>query len=77
MYWPMWLRERDNVTPCPVRIWWFIVFVHLLAISAWTSYKGINFDFSAQVHSWIEYLGAASAAIAVKAVTEPTGIPHV
>lgn len=80
-FWPHWLRERDNETPCPVRIWWFIVFLHLLAESGWNAYKLTNFDFAAQVHSWIEYLGAATAAITIKATTEakpaPKGTSHV
>lgn len=71
LHWPRWLTERDNTTPCPVRLWWFLVFLQLMGEAAWSAYKGINFDFGVQVHAWVEFLGAASIAIAVKATTEP------
>lgn len=69
-FWPHWLCERDNKTPCPIRIWWFIVFAHMLGVSAWSAYRGINFNFGEMTHAWVEFLGAASLAIAGKALTE-------
>lgn len=74
MKWPLFLLERDNRTPCPLRIWWFLVFLLLLGISGWTAYKGINFDFGVMVKSWTEFLTAAGLTITGKALTEPKEI---
>jgi hypothetical protein len=71
MKWPKYLTERDNATPCIVRIGWFLVFWMLLAVSGWTAYKGINFDIGTMTRSWTEFLTAAAIAIAGKALTEP------
>jgi hypothetical protein len=71
MKWPRFLRQRDNETPCVVRIGWFFVFWVLLWVTAWTAYKGINFDFGVMTRSWTEFLAAASISIAGKAMTEP------
>ncbi|CAG9228957.1 hypothetical protein [Burkholderia vietnamiensis] len=68
---PTFLTERDNATPCPLRIWWFLVFILLLAESGWTAYKGINFDFGVMARSWSEFLTAAGVTIVGKALTEP------
>lgn len=70
MGWPRFLLERDNITPCPLRIWWFIVFILLLSVSGWTAYKGINFDFGVMSRSWTEFLSAAGITITGKALTE-------
>jgi hypothetical protein len=70
-FFPRFLTERDNDTPCPLRIWWFLVFVVLLSASGWTAYKGINFDFGVMTRSWTEFLTAAGVTIAGKALTEP------
>ena len=68
---PKFLTERDNKTPCPVRIGYFVVFVQLLIISTWSAYKNYGYDFTAIVHGWIFFLGAAAASITGKALTEP------
>lgn len=70
-WWPRFLTERDNVTPCPLRLWWALVFVLLLCESGWTAYKGANFEFGVTVRSWTEFLTAAGVTIAGKAMTEP------
>lgn len=71
MKWPLWLTERDNQTPCIVRIMVCIVFLVLLFDSFWSVYKAVNFDFAAQAHAWCDFLGFAALAIAGKALTEP------
>ena len=65
------VMERDNQTLCPLRTWWFVVFILLLAVSGWTAYKGINFDFGVMAKAWAEFLMAAGATITAKALTEP------
>jgi hypothetical protein len=72
-WWPKCLTERDNTTPCPLRFWWCLVFILLFGISAWTAYKGINFDFGQMARAWTEFLTAAGLTITGKALTETKG----
>lgn len=64
------MTERDNKSPCIVRVMWILVFAHLMLLTAYALYKGQPLDFGASVRGWCEYLGFASIGIAGKALTE-------
>lgn len=67
--------ERNNRTLDPVRIMWLIVFVHLLLLSGWMTYKGAT-GFKEMVEAWVLFLTTAGATIAGKSLTEPKPAPE-
>lgn len=64
------LTERDNKSPCIVRMMWLLVFFYLLCINFYAIHKGQALDFLSDTRAWCEFLGFASLGIAGKSWTE-------